>query len=105
MNQHRQSGLVYLLLGSLLSAGLVYFFQWLHEKGTDVTLYGPGWGLPGALAMIGVVKLFTGVPFTQTSDRWNRMPQWKQTVLGFLLMFLGFGMICAVVATYLYFSN
>jgi|GEM_PF-1829232 len=105
MNQHRKSGLLYLVAGSILFAVLILFFQWLYAKGVQVTALGPAWGLPGAMAMIGVVKVFTGVPFSQTSGQWNSMPQWKQTLLGFFLMFLGVGVIGAVIATYVHFAN
>ena len=105
MNEHRKSGLLYAIAGLAGSAVLIAFLQWLHENGFNGTHLGASWGLPGALAMIGAVKIVTGVPFKETTRQWDSMPQWKQTLFGFLLLGLALGLVAGVIATYIHFLN
>lgn len=105
MNKHRLSGMTYLVAGVGVSALWILFFNWLHARGYSVRIWGAGWGVPGAVAMIGAIKVTTGAPFAQTNDRWEAMASWKKTVYGFTLMGLGFALVAGVIATIIHFSE
>ena len=102
MNEHRLSGMKYMAAGIAVSAAWILVFNWLHAQGNSVRIWGAGWGVPGAIAMIGAVKVATAAPFSETNARWEAMASWKKTVYGFGLMGLGFALVCGVIATFIY---
>ena len=86
----RQAGLLRLLGGGVLFAGvLAYVYsQGGFGDARGGTFSVIGMGAPGAMAIIGLVELVTGIHFSHFSERWDALPGWKRGVLG----------VCAVLA-------
>jgi hypothetical protein len=38
-------------------------------------------GAPGAYALVGILELTTGVPFTQLSTKWDNLKWWQRGIL------------------------
>lgn len=101
----RAKGLGRFIVGAGLSVAVILFFQWLERQGYKVDSFGVAWALPGVWAIMGIAEMLTGNDFRDIAKRWDSMAPWKQTVYGFLLMGLGFGLICGVIATIILFSD
>jgi len=104
VNKHRALGLAYIVAGLGVSAALIAILDALEGSNEWLNLLGKGAAMPGVLAMVGAVKLATGAPFSETNARWQAMAPWKQSLLGFLLIVLGFCLIGAVIATIIHFE-
>ena len=52
----------------------------LAERGW--TIHGYGWGIPGAFALVGLLQLVSGVPFSELSTRWDSLAGWQRGFLG-----------------------
>ena len=80
----RQKGL-FKLLGGAVAYGL-YFGDVFHQE-TFGDFHANGFtlivmGVPGAVALMGLIELTTGVPFTQLAARWDALKSWQRAVLG-----------------------
>jgi hypothetical protein len=45
-------------------------------------------GTPGAYALVGILELITGTPFTQLSARWDSLKWWQRGVLGTVVIMI-----------------
>jgi hypothetical protein len=75
----------------------------LSEHGWVV--HGYGWGVPGAFALVGLLQLVSGVPFTELSSRWNSLAGWQRGILGVGIVLgslVPLGVILVIVAHLLY---
>jgi hypothetical protein len=55
-------------------------------KMNNMTAYGVGWGIPGAVVLVGLIELIGGVPFMQVSSKWDSLQGWQRGVLGTLIV-------------------
>jgi len=91
MNSTRLGGLTTFFVGGLGAVAVVWFGQHLGESGGK--LIGLGWAVPAAIALVGLVQLVSGVPFTELSRRWDSLAGWQRGVLGTLIFILACGVI------------
>ena len=55
-------------------------------------------GLPGALALTGLLELLTGHRFLSLASKWDQLAGWQRGVLGLLVVALAFGVVgCGLV--------
>jgi hypothetical protein len=86
MNSTRKSGLILFATSVASTAALIAMGQRMHDEGRQFA--GFLWAMPGALTLVGLVQLVSGVPFTELSSRRNSLEGWQRGVLG-TLIFLG----------------
>lgn len=55
-------------------------------KMNNLAAYGVGWGIPGAVVLVGLSELVGGVPFTQVASKWDSLSGWQRGVLGTLIV-------------------
>ena len=48
---------------------------------------------PGSVALIGLIELATGVPFTRFASAWIALQWWQRLLLGLLIVFSFFALI------------
>ncbi len=96
MNPVRLSGLLKLLLWGTVAAAYTFVAQRLALQ--NRTIYGLGWGVPGALALAGLVQFISGVHFSELSSRWNELQGWQRGLLGTLIIAVACGAIFGVMA-------
>jgi hypothetical protein len=73
----------FLAWGAGAAVMAVFFGWWFSFEGTKVI--GLGSAVPGALALVHLLELVTGVPFAEWSGRWDALPGWKRGVYGGLI--------------------
>ena len=56
----------------------------LIPVGASVTII----GLPGALAIVGLLELLSGVPGPEVASRLNQLPKWQQNIIWVLFFCL-----------------
>ena len=74
-----------LVVGKKALAAVVFGFVYSRGGFGDSrggTFYIISMGVPGALALTGLLELATGRPFEELADRWDAMPAWKKGVVG-----------------------
>jgi hypothetical protein len=98
MNSTRRSGLTIFLVGAVVTAGICWYGMKLGENGGK--LIGLGWGVPAVVAMVGLIQLVSGVPFSDLSGRWDALEGWQRGVLGTLFLLLACGVIFLAIFAY-----
>lgn len=89
-NNVRLMGLVKLLGGALIFAViLAYFMQHGLKVGANpLKIIGPA--VPGAVALVGLVELCTGMHVTEVASKWNALAGWQRGILGTLVVAVAF---------------
>ena len=83
----RSAGALKIGVGGVGFAGVLVFFNWLRRQGWMPTGFGMiPLGLPGAYALMGLLEVVTGVPFTQVARKWDDLAGWQRGVLGLLVV-------------------
>lgn len=96
----RLAGLLKIIAGSALFAlGFWVILNYGDELGG--TYKGPVWpaiaaGAPGAIALVGIIELVSGVRFTTIARSWDSMPEWKRWTLGGLIVLLAIAAVCGI---------
>ena len=52
--------------------------------------------MPGALALVGIVELVSGIRFTTIARSWDAMPEWKRWTLGGLIVVLAIAAVSGI---------
>ncbi len=91
MSSVRVQGAKTFFVGAILAAliGTLAYVLKLH----NYAILGVGWGIPGAVALIGLVQVVSGVPFAELSAKWDSLHGWQRGVLGTLI----FAVACAII--------
>lgn len=84
MQGTRLGGVKKIAIGSAALAVATVAFAML--KMNNMTVYGVGWGIPGAVILVGLIELVAGLPFTQISSKWDSLRGWQRGVLGALIV-------------------
>ncbi len=56
--------------------------------------------LPGAWALMGLLEVVTGVPFTQVAQKWDELAGWQRGVLGVLVVIVAFVVMGALMIAF-----
>ena len=48
---------------------------------------------PGSIALVGLIELTTGIPFTKLASAWNSLKWWQRLLLGLLIVTSFFALI------------
>mgnify|MGYP000308385719 CR=1 FL=1 len=81
MNKTRINGLVLLVLGAMITAGIVGFVNLMFGAG-NWNFIGYGFAVPGAMALVGLIQFVGGVPFGELAYRWDSLAGWQRGILG-----------------------
>lgn len=54
--------------------------------------------IPGALALLGVVEIITGIPYHQLARRWDSLRGWQRGVYGTFIVLIATAVIIMVFA-------
>ncbi len=103
MNKTRRSGLLLLCCGTFLFVLLAIAGTMLATRGWH--LQGYGIGIPGAIALVGLVQLVSGVPFGKLATQWDSLKGWQRGILGTAIVigaFLILAVIMLSIAAFLY---
>ncbi len=86
MKRERQQGLLKLAGGLLLYAAiwLYVYRQGGFGDSRGGTFYIIVMGLPGAVALIGLLEIVTGHSFTRYAARWDELEPWKRGAYGMI---------------------
>ena len=56
--------------------------------------------IPGAYALVGLVEIITGLPFTQISNKWDSLTGWQRAILGLTIVICFFFLIAFTVVAF-----
>ena len=84
MQETRRQGIKKIAIG--IAALTIATVAFALLKMNNMTAYGVGWGVPGAIILVGLVELVAGVPFMTISSKWDSLKGWQRGVLGTLLV-------------------
>jgi hypothetical protein len=87
---------------ALVAAPIVGYMAWMFSRGWK--FHGPGIGLPLLPLLYFTAEFVTGVPFSELSERWDRLKGWQRGVLGAFIVLIGGSLLVlgfAMVAIYL----
>ena len=74
--------LIKVIIGVAGSVLVVLGAPYVHRGGILLLI---AMALPGAYALVGIVELISGTPFTKLASRWDEMPPWKKNTLFWLI--------------------
>ena len=92
MNQTRIKGLVLLILGAIITAGIVGFANVMFGAG-NWNFIGYGFAIPGAMALVGLIQFVGGVPFGELAQKWDSLAGWQRGILGTIFVIAACGVI------------
>ena len=94
-------------LMKIVGSGVLYavLFATVLDEGLEKSsIQGPlaliAVGLPGAIALAGLIELVTGFPFQRASDAWDHLAGWQRGVLGILIVIAAFALMMLGVAAF-----
>lgn len=101
----RRKGLLRFVLSAAvfaLGVGYVLFIgPHSHEEWDmgDLLIF----AVPGGYALVGLIEMITGVPFSNLARKWDDLKGWQRGVLGTLIVIFASGLILGAVG--LFFSR
>jgi hypothetical protein len=98
MDEIRRAGLVRMLVWGAIASTFGVFAHWLTRHGWQIVGY--GWGIPGAVALGGLVQFVSGISFIELSSKWNSLAGWQRGVLGILIVLACFALLLGCVVAF-----
>jgi len=86
----RQKGALKLLISTPVFVVILCWVYTGNTKGTQHTYEPTLMALPGAYAMVGLIELVSGTPFSQFNDLWMNLKGWQRGVFGTVFLLLVF---------------
>ena len=97
----RSAGAIKVALGTAAAVAVGIFVAWLRGKGYSPNMFAMiPLALPGAWALMGLLEVVTGVPFTQVAQKWDELAGWQRGVLGVLVVIVAFVVMGALMIAF-----
>lgn len=90
----RAGGTKRLLLGSLgmvVVCLLIYFIRLQGYTPTSTAMI--PLAVPGAYALMGMLEIVAGVPFSEIAQKWDDLAGWQRGILGTVVVIIAFALI------------
>lgn len=90
----RTNGTKKFLVGSLGMVVVWLFVYFIRLQGfapTSITMI--PLALPGAYALMGILEIVAGVPFSEIGQKWDDLAGWQRGILGTVVVIVAFALI------------
>jgi len=92
MNNIRKQGLIYLVIGLAITGLMISLANYFFGAG-NWNFIGYGFAIPGALALVGLIQLVSGVPFNELASSWDNLAGWQRGILGLIIVLVACSII------------